>query len=105
MSRRGPRWRGALLAFSPPPDRLAAAVQILVTGGAGFIGSHLVDALLAQGHSVRVFDDFSTGSRANLAPASTSGRLDLVEGSVLDLPAIEIATHGMDAVYHLAVQC
>jgi NAD(P)-dependent dehydrogenase (short-subunit alcohol dehydrogenase family) len=54
--------------------------NVLVTGGAGFIGSHLVRALLASGHTVRVFDDFSTGSRANLTPHD---RLELMPGGPL----------------------
>lgn len=80
-------------------------MRILVTGGAGFIGSHLVDALLARGHSVRVLDDFSTGKMANLEEARAVGRLEIVEGSVLDRDVLELATNGTDAVFHLAVQC
>jgi UDP-glucose 4-epimerase len=77
----------------------------LVTGGAGFIGSHLVDQLLADGESVTVLDDFSSGSRDNLAEASRHGDLRIVEGSVLDRAAIEDAMRGCGRVFHLAVQC
>ncbi len=78
---------------------------VLVTGGAGFIGSHLVDHLIAAGHAVTVLDDFSTGTRDNLALAEQSGRLRVVEGSVLDRRAIDTAMRGCDCVFHLAVQC
>jgi UDP-glucose 4-epimerase len=79
--------------------------RALVTGGAGFIGSHLVDHLLSAGQTVTVLDDFSTGTRDNLASAQQSGRLRIVEGSVLDRRAIETAMSGCDHVFHLAVQC
>lgn len=78
---------------------------VLVTGGAGFIGSHLVDHLVSAGESVTVLDDFSTGTRDNLGLAGRSGRLRIVEGSVLDHRAIETAMRGCDRVFHLAVQC
>ena len=80
-------------------------MRVLVTGGAGFIGSHLVDALLAQGHAVTVLDDFSTGSLDNLAQAASSGRLRLLRGSILDSAAVEAAMAGCELVFHLAVQC
>lgn len=71
----------------------------LVTGGAGFIGSHLVERLLAAGHSVRVLDNLSTGKRENLPrhPA-----LDVQVGDVGDLGAVQTAVRGVTAVYHLA---
>lgn len=78
---------------------------ILVTGGAGFIGSHLVDLLLAAGETVTVLDDFSVGSRDNLELAAKSSRLKIVDGSVLDEDAVEAAMAGCERVYHLAVQC
>jgi UDP-glucose 4-epimerase len=70
----------------------------LVTGGAGFIGSHLVDALLARGHAVRVLDNFSTGRRANLAPVRE--RIDLRVGDLTDLDAVRAAARGVELVYH-----
>ncbi|HXT37554.1 MAG TPA: NAD-dependent epimerase/dehydratase family protein [Chloroflexota bacterium] len=74
-------------------------MKALVTGGAGFIGSHLVDALLAEGHQVRVLDDFSTGKRANLTPQP---HLTIVEGSVTDPRLVAAAIEDCQAVYHLA---
>jgi len=77
---------------------------VLVTGGAGFIGSHLVDELLDGGHAVRVFDDFSTGKRENLAPALSraTGDIEVIEGDVRDLEALRGAVAGCQAVVHLA---
>ena len=72
--------------------------QILVSGGAGFIGSHLVRALLARGESVRVLDDLSSGSEANL----TGLDVELVVGDIRDPSAVMQATQGVEAVYHLA---
>lgn len=73
---------------------------ILVTGGAGFIGSHLVDALLAQGHRVRVLDNLSMGKRANLP--LDNPRLHLLEGDVADAVLVDQAVAGCAAVVHLA---
>jgi UDP-glucose 4-epimerase len=72
----------------------------LVTGGAGFIGSHLVEALLAAGHGVRVLDNLSTGSLANLAPVAD--RVEFVEGDVTDLEAVHKACRGVELVFHEA---
>lgn len=72
---------------------------ILVTGGAGFIGSNLVDALLARGYRVRVLDNLSTGKRSNL-PASE--RLELRVGDVADAACVSAAVQGCAAVVHLA---
>jgi UDP-glucose 4-epimerase len=71
--------------------------RCLVTGGAGFIGSHLVDALVAAGRPVRVFDDFSTGQRDNL-PAG----VEVVAGCVTDPAAVARAVDGCEVVFHLA---
>lgn len=79
--------------------------RILVTGGAGFIGSHLVDHLIGQGRAVTVLDDFSTGERSNLAEAEGTGELRIIEGSILDPQAVGAAMRDCDLVYHLAVQC
>jgi UDP-glucose 4-epimerase len=72
----------------------------LITGGAGFLGSHLAAELLARGHAVRVLDDFSTGRPENLA--EVEDRIELVRGSVTDLAAVRGATAGADYVFHLA---
>src|SRR5208282_2280579 len=74
----------------------------VVTGGAGFIGSHLVDRLLAEGRSVRVVDNFWTGRRTNLAQHTESGRLELVEGDVADPALMQSICAGADRVFHLA---
>lgn len=68
-----------------------------MTGGAGFIGSHLADALRAQGRPVRVFDDLSTGQRANLPPDA-----EFVQGCVTDAETLERAMAGCEVVFHLA---
>ena len=79
--------------------------RTLVTGGAGFIGSHLVDHLVAAGHRVTVLDDLSSGDEANLADACSAGDVRLVVGSILDHEAVARAVDGCDRVFHLAVQC
>jgi UDP-glucose 4-epimerase len=79
--------------------------RILVTGGAGFIGSHLVDALVARGERVTVLDDFSVGLRENLLQAERAGEVRTVSGSIGDAAAVRMALEGCDRVYHLAVQC
>jgi UDP-glucose 4-epimerase len=74
----------------------------LVTGGAGFIGSHLVDAFVARDETVRVVDDLSTGRKSFLAPHLRGSRVDLVQGSI-DSPAVNArALRGVDEVWHLA---
>lgn len=75
-------------------------MRYLVTGGAGFIGSHIVETLLDQGHEVRVLDDLSTGHRRNLDPVL--GAIDLVVGSVADLSVCRRAMCGVDFVLHQA---
>lgn len=77
-------------------------MRAFVTGGAGFIGSHLVDSLLDGGCEVTVLDDFSTGSRHNLAHIPSTAPLSVVEGSVLDAPLVEDLLAQADCVYHLA---
>ena len=78
--------------------------SVLITGGAGFIGSHLADHLMAGGWAVTVLDDFSSGRPENLAHGDNR-QLRIVEGSVLNAAAVEEAIDGCDRVYHLAVQC
>lgn len=71
----------------------------LVTGGAGFIGSHLVDELVSLGCRVRVFDDFSTGSLDNLT--HHGGKVEIVEGCLTDSVAVNAAMKGVSVAYHL----
>ncbi len=77
-------------------------MNVLITGGAGFIGSHAVEALLAAGSRVTVLDNFSSGKRANL-PA-TGERLTVLEGDIRDLETVRAATAGASHVLHLAAQ-
>jgi UDP-glucose 4-epimerase len=75
-------------------------MRALVTGGAGFIGSHIVEELLGGGASVRVLDNFSSGKRENLE--SFPGDLEIREGDLRDAEAIKAATQAVDLVFHLA---
>ena len=75
-------------------------MKILVTGGAGFIGSHLTEALVKQGHRVRVLDDFSSGKPENLA--AVRGDVELRRGDCADLPTTRRALRGVEAVFHEA---
>ena len=79
-------------------------MNVLVTGGAGFIGSHIVDALLARGDRVRVLDNLSTGRRSNLAAARGSDRLEFIEGDILDEVTINAACRGIEIVFHEAAR-
>lgn len=74
-------------------------MKALVTGGAGFIGSHIVDRLLNDGHEVIVLDDFSTGHRSNLADSSA---LTIVEGDISNRNTVEECMAGIDWVFHKA---
>ena len=81
---------------------MAPSSLYLVTGGAGFIGSHVVERLLSQGHHVRVLDNFSTGSRANLDFAKGDRRLEIIRGDLKSLAVVERAVRGVAAVFHQA---
>jgi nucleoside-diphosphate-sugar epimerase len=72
----------------------------LVTGGAGFIGSSLAEALLKRGERVRILDDFSSGRRSNIE--SLPGKVELVEGSITDRETVEGCVRGVDVVFHQA---
>lgn len=74
----------------------------LVSGGAGFIGSHLTDRLLADGHVVRIIDDFSNGKRRNLEQHHGNDRLTVIEADIADLDRIAPVFAGVDWVFHLA---
>src|SRR4051794_14153597 len=79
--------------------RPGGAVKYLVTGGAGFIGSHLVEALAARGDHVLVLDDLSTGERRNIEHLLTSGSVELVEGSILDEDLVDDCVRSADACF------
>jgi UDP-glucose 4-epimerase len=74
--------------------------KYLVTGGAGFIGSSISEALLARGEAVRILDDFSSGRRQNLE--TLPGKFELVEGSIADAAAVKKAMEGVEVVFHEA---
>ena len=74
--------------------------RYLVTGGAGFIGSHIVKELLQRGQTVRVLDNFATGNRNNLLPFQ--GQIELIEGDIRDLGTVQNAVTGVDYVLHQA---
>jgi nucleoside-diphosphate-sugar epimerase len=76
--------------------------RALVTGGASFIGSHLVDALVERGATVRVVDNLSSGRLANLSGALASGRVEFREGDLLDSDTVRDAMQGVDVVFHNA---
>ncbi len=77
-------------------------MKILVTGGAGFIGSHLAERLVAEGHAVTALDDLSTGRRENLASLAGHNRFRLVEGTVLDPALVQGLADDADVIFHLA---
>ena len=77
----------------------ALAMRALVTGGAGFIGSHIVDRLLDDGHEVIVLDDFSTGHRSNLTEHEA---LTIVEGDISNADTVNQCMQGVDWVFHKA---
>jgi UDP-glucose 4-epimerase len=77
-------------------------IRYLITGGSGFIGSHLADALVARGDDVTVLDDLSTGRRENIEDLLDADGFELVTGSVLDAEVVDACVERVDAVYHLA---
>jgi UDP-glucose 4-epimerase len=77
------------------------STRVIVTGGAGFIGSHVVDALLADGHAVTVIDDLSSGDAARVAPAAKLVELDIVDADALEAVVAEAKP---SAIFHLAAQ-
>jgi nucleoside-diphosphate-sugar epimerase len=77
-------------------------MRYLVTGGAGFIGSNIVDELVRRHHSVAVLDDFSSGKEENLA--GLRGKIEIHKGSICDLSAVQKACRGADYVLHLAAR-
>jgi UDP-glucose 4-epimerase len=113
---RGPGGFGALAGGGLPFERATASagaaadahgmgdglMRVLVTGGAGFIGSHLAEALLSRGDEVWVLDDLSTGRQANTASFSSNPRFHFVRGAVQDRGLLDPLVERVDEVYHLA---
>jgi UDP-glucose 4-epimerase len=106
-------WTGAKLASGPGPAGPLVSGQMeessgktarrtLVTGGAGFIGSHLVERLLADGHHVVVVDNLATGSLGNLAAARANPCMEFIRTDVADPMVLEPAFAGVEWVFHLA---
>lgn len=77
-------------------------MHILITGGAGFIGSHLAERLVTDGHTVTALDDLSTGRLSNLAAVQNTNQLQFVQGSVLDRDLVQEHVNSADVVFHLA---
>jgi UDP-glucose 4-epimerase len=77
-------------------------MRILVTGGAGFIGSHLCERLIKDGHTVTAIDNFSTGRASNLANLASSAKFNIVEGSILESNVLNPLIEDADYVFHLA---
>lgn len=77
-------------------------MNILVTGGAGFIGSHLTDRLLADGHQITILDNLATGRKQNLSAHLNRSKVNFVEGSILDLALVDSLIKETEYVFHLA---
>ena len=77
-------------------------MKILVTGGAGFIGSHLCERLIDHGHTITVLDDFTTGRRTNLEPLVQKSNCRIIEGSILDTKVLNPLIRTAEYVFHLA---
>ncbi len=78
------------------------AKKVLVTGGAGFVGSHLVDALLQRGHSVRVYDSLTPQVHPGGLPDYLAGEIDFIRGDMLDMERLRQAVRGVDVIFHFA---
>ena len=81
---------------------MSAKTRYLVTGGAGFIGSHLVDFLVERGHEVRVLDNFSSGSPGNILEHLKSAKAELIEGDIRNAELVKKCLDGVSVVAHLA---
>src|SRR4051812_49560616 len=84
------------------PKGESEVAKICVTGAAGFIGGHLAEALLREGHEVTALDDFSSGKRENAALLARHAGFSLVEGSIENVQAVRRAVEGAKWVFHLA---
>ena len=78
------------------------AKNILITGGAGFVGSHLADALLETGHNVRIFDNLTEQVHQEGIPSYLSSEAEFVRGNIQDPAAVRRALDGIEVVFHLA---
>ena len=78
------------------------SMQILITGGAGFIGSHLTDRLVADGHQITILDNLATGRKENLSAHLGGANVTFIEGSILDLPLLDGLINETEYVFHLA---
>jgi len=81
-------------------DKLSNFMNFLITGGAGFIGSHIAEELIRRGEKVRILDNFSTGKRENIAQIQT--QIELIEGDIRSYHTVEQAVEGIDIVIHQA---
>ncbi len=79
--------------------------RVLVTGGAGFIGSHLVDRLVAEGRAVTVLDNYASGCPENLNEARAAGDVRVIDGTILSAADVDRALDDCDTVFHMAVEC
>lgn len=95
-------WRRLQDAATREQDSSGLRRHALVTGGAGFIGSHLAEGLLARGHHVTALDDLSAGSRHNVAHLLDDPHLDLIVGDICDADLVDRLVAGVDVVFHLA---
>src|SRR5688572_16089751 len=77
-------------------------MKFLVTGGAGFIGSHIAEELLRRQHQVRILDNFSTGKRENLSFATSGPDLEIIEGDIRDFETVTRAVRGVEGIFHEA---
>jgi len=76
--------------------------RAVVTGGTGFIGSHIADELVARGYQVSIIDDLSTGNKENIAALLKQSNVEFIEGSIVDLSLLNKLVRGVDYVFHLA---
>src|SRR5437660_5568012 len=76
--------------------------KVLITGGAGFVGSHMADALIARGHEVRVFDNLSQQVHGSATPSYVARDVELMLGDVRDAELVAKAIEGVDVIFHLA---
>ena len=77
-------------------------MRALVTGGAGFIGSHLIDELVNSGYEVRIFDNLSSGSLRLINHQLNDEKVEFIQGDLTSIEEVERATEGIDCVFHLA---